>query len=397
MAEADDKPGAGTSATEDDYSLSRKGPDRQIPAPALAYQPRDPKTYRPAIGLIACGGITETHLKAYTRAGYRVVALCDLIEERAKKRQAQFYPDADVYTDYRDLLARDDIEVVDIATHPPERVPLIEAALRAGKHVLSQKPFVLDLDGGERLVALAEAQGVRLAVNQNGRWAPHFSYIRNAVHAGLIGDLMSVHAAVRWDHTWTVGTPFEDIHDLVLYDFAIHWFDFAATLLGDRTVTSVYATRSRAAGQTARPPMLAESVFTFDGGHGSLAFDAHVRYGQQDHTYVAGTEGTLTSVGPDLSKQTVTLYTAGGQARPELEGNWFPDGFHGTMGELLCAIEEDREPGNSARTNLRSLALCFAAIASATDGAPKVPGAVRRLPEGSVPATTAAPRAEARR
>jgi predicted dehydrogenase len=45
-----------------------------------------------------------------------------------------------------------DIEVVDIATHPADRVPLLHAALNARKHVLSQKPFVLDLDEGERLV-----------------------------------------------------------------------------------------------------------------------------------------------------------------------------------------------------------------------------------------------------
>src|SRR5579871_386251 len=195
--------------TESDYSLSNYTPEAPIAAPELPYKPRDPQHYRPKIGMIACGGITENHLRAYRNAGYEVVALCDLIEERAVKRQREFYPDAAVTTDYREVLKRDDIEVVDIATHPPERVALIEASLRAGKHVLSQKPFVLDLDVGERLVALAAEQGVQLAVNQNGRWAPHFSYIRQAVQRGLLGDLMSIHAGVHWDHTWTKGTLFE--------------------------------------------------------------------------------------------------------------------------------------------------------------------------------------------
>ena len=50
----------------------------------------------------------------------------------------------------------------------------------------------------------------------------------------------------------------------------------------------------------------------------------------------------------------MTLTTrAGNGASPALKGDWFPDGFHGTMGELLCAIEEDREPINSARENLQ--------------------------------------------
>lgn len=371
--------------TQDDYSLSGRGPQASVPAPELPYLPRDPKAYRPGIGLIGCGGITEAHLKAYSKAGYRVVALCDAIEERARKRQQQFYPDAQVTTDHRALLARGDVEVVDIATHPQERVPLIEDALRAGKHVLSQKPFVLDLETGERLVSLADQQGVKLAVNQNGRWAPHFSYIREAVKAGILGEVMSVHVGVHWDHTWIQGTPFEEIEEVVLYDFAIHWFDFVSSVLGDRRREAVQAFKSRAAGQTARPPMMGEAILRFEGGQASLVFDAHVKYGSLDRTFVAGTQGTLISLGPNLGEQNVTLYTAEGRAVPQLEGTWFNDGFHGTMGELLCAIEEGREPSNSARDNLKSLALCFAAIASAVEGAPKVPGEVKRLPPGSAP------------
>ena len=378
------------SKSESDYSLSKKTPNAPMAAPDLPYRPRDPKTYRPGIGLIACGGITASHLRAYKAAGYNVVALCDRLEERAKKRRDEFYPDADTTTDYREILRRDDIDVVDIATHPPERLELIEAALNAGKHVLSQKPFVTDLDAGERLVALAEARGVRLAVNQNGRWAPHFSYIREAVHAGLIGDVLSIHTGVHWDHTWTRGTPFEKIYDLVFYDFGIHWFDFISTILTgqNRPAKRVQAARSLAQGQEIVPPLLAQAIIEFDGGQASLVLDAPIKYGPQDRTYVGGTVGTIASVGPNLGEQKVTLFTEGGTATPDLTGQWFPDGFHGTMGELLCAIEENREPRNSARENLNSLALCFAAIAAATDGTAKIPGEVRLLPEGSAPYAT---------
>ena len=364
---------------ETDYNLrgTRAG---GIAAPELPYQPRDSQNYQPNIGLIACGGITETHCRAYKKAGYRVVALCDLIEERARKRQAEFFPDAQITTDYREILERGDIAVVDIATHPPERLPLIEAALEAGKHVLSQKPFVLDLDEGERLVALAAAQNVKLAVNQNGRWAPHFSYIRQAVRAGLLGDILSVHQGVHWDHTWTIGTPFDEIPDLVFYDFAIHWFDFVSHLLGERELRQVSASKTRALGQVAKPPMLAQAMIEFDGGQASLVFDAHIPYGSYDHTFVGGTKGSILSAGGSLSDQTLKITTAAGTATPKLEGSWFPDGFHGSMGELLCAIEENREPIHNARENLRSLALCFAAIAAANDGEPKIPGEIRRLP-----------------
>jgi hypothetical protein len=85
MSEANEK-------TTDDYSLSASGPNAVIAAPDLPYQPRDPKNYCPVIGLIACGGITQTHLTAYKAAGYNVVALCDLIEERAKKTAGRVFP-----------------------------------------------------------------------------------------------------------------------------------------------------------------------------------------------------------------------------------------------------------------------------------------------------------------
>ncbi|MDE2813373.1 MAG: gfo/Idh/MocA family oxidoreductase, partial [Gemmatimonadota bacterium] len=96
--------------------------------------------------------------------------------------------------------------------------------------------------------------------------------------------------------------------------------------------------------------------------------------------YLVGTEGTIGASGVDLTAQKVILYTAAGVAQPQLVGTWFEQGFHGTMAELLCAVEEGREPYNSARANLASLALCFAAVASAHRGEPVVPGSVRRLP-----------------
>lgn len=353
----------------------------EIPAPELPYRPRDPLSYRPGIGLIGCGAITQDHLRAYRAAGYRVIALCDVSRERAVERRDEYFPDAEVFTDYRKLLALDGIEVVDIATHPPERPPLIEAALDAGKHVLSQKPFVLDLDEGERLVERARRQGVRLAVNQNGRWAPHFSYLREAVLDGLLGEVFAVHCNVHWDHGWVAGTPFDDVRHLMLYDFAIHWFDFVASLTPQRTCTSVYATLTRSPKQRAKPHLLGQVLLQFEGLQASLVFDGDVRFGPCDSTYLAGDLGTAQSIGPTLKQQTLTLETAAGRAVPRLEGTWFPDGFHGTMGELLTAIEEDREPSINAADNLRSLELCFAAAASADEERPMAPGEVRRMPK----------------
>jgi predicted dehydrogenase len=368
-----------TDTLADDYGLSRPQTGARIEAPALPYQPQNPKNYAPAIGLIGCGGIAVQHLNAYRHAGYRVTALCDHSVDKARAYREKFYPEALVTTDYRELLRRDEIEVVDIATHPEDRIPIIETAIHAGKHVLSQKPFVTDLDVGERLADLADARGVKLAVNQNGRWAPHFSYIRQALKAGLLGQLMSAHFSLHWDHSWVIGTKFEAMEHLILYDFGVHWFDLASHFFDGRKALRVSAGSTRAAGQRAKPPMLAQAIIEFEEGQASLVFNAAVEHGQEDRTVIAGTKGTVISAGPSLSEQSINVYTAEGYASPALEGTWFREGFHGAMGELLCAIEEGREPINQARNNLRGLALCFAAIASATEGVVKSPGAIRSI------------------
>ena len=344
----------------------------------LPYRPVSPKSYRPEIGLIGCGGITEYHLMAYRDAGFQVVALCDLDLEAAKRRQQEFFPDAQVFHDYRDLLKLDSIEVVDITTHPPERPPIIEASLRAGKHVLSQKPFVLDLDEGQRLVDLAAEQDRYLAVNQNGRWAPHFSFARLVAQGGHIGQVFGAHMGCHWDHTWVAGTEFENVKHLVLYDYAIHWFDMLRCFLPGKA-KRVFASNERVPGQQLKPDLLGQAAIEFEEGQATLAFDAAVPYGSHEKTFLSGTEGVLHSYGAGNQDQTLFVTNSQGTWSPTLEGKWFPDGFHGTMGELLCAIEEKRPCVIDARDNLESLALCFAAIQSAETGQSVVPGSVRQL------------------
>ncbi len=338
---------------------------REMAAPALPYHPPAPTGPAPKIGLIGCGGITEHHLKAYRSAGWEVVAFFDPVRENAEKRRDEFYPDAKVCNSPEELLDIREIGIVDIATHPAPRVPLIEQAIAAGKHILSQKPFVNDVATGERLVKLARDAGVRLAVNQNGRWAPYFSYMRHAVRAGLIGEAGSVHMVLNWDHTWTAGTPFDKIHHLILEDFGIHWFDAARSFFPNLAATAVSASVSRFPGQPITPPLLAGAAVSFPTGMATLAFNGCSRAGARETCTVVGTEGTLHAVGDICGIAEVELHTAQGSARAKLEGAWFPDGFRGAMGELMRAIEEDREPENSAADNLMTIALVQAAMMAA--------------------------------
>lgn len=368
-----------TDTTPDIDTYALKSADaRHIPAPELPYRPPMPQRYRPKIGVIGAGGIVASHLDAYRTAGWEVAAICNRTRAKAEARANEFAPQARVTDRFEDILADKSIDVVDITPHPAERVPIIEAALNAGKHVLSQKPFVLDLADGERLVQLAKQKRLKLAVNQNGRWAPHMAWMRAAVQQGLIGDVIGAHVAVHWNHGWIAGTPFEKIEDLILYDFGIHWFDFINSLVSGRA-QSLFASATHAKGQATKVPLLAQAIVKLNGGQASLVFDGATPVGSRDQTFIAGTKGALMSDGTDLGRQLVTLTTAAGFSQPKLDGTWFNDGFRGAMGALLVAIENDAEPANGAQENLSSLALAFAAIESCRTGGEVNIGQATRL------------------
>ncbi len=352
-----------------------------LPATELPYLPPRPRSTPPGIGLVGCGGIAPRHLDACLAMGYPVVALCDRLPERAEALRARYFPEAAVYGDYRALLRDDRVGVVDAATHPAERAAVIEDALCAGRHVLSQKPFVTDLDRGMQLIELADQQGLKLAVNQNARWAPHFSYLAKAVARGLAGEVATVRMCLHWDHNRSTATPPNSMRDLALFDFGIHWFDLIQKFMGGARAGRVYAAVGRTPGEKTAPPLLAHAVADYPAGQAALLMNGASRHGAESHTVVSGDRGTLSACGPDLNRQRVTLHTAEGMSTPDLKGDWFTNGFQGSMSELLCAIEEDRRHYNSALDNLESLALCFAAVASSLDGEPKKPWSVRRLPD----------------
>ena len=354
------------------YGLSPDKQAAQFVPPPVDYHPPYPKSYRPKIGVIGAGGISGSHLANYRTIGLDIVAICDINPVTATARRDEFFPQARVGTHHRDILDDPEIAVIDITAHPKDRIPIVREAIEAKKHILSQKPFVLDLAEGRELVELAKRANIRLAVNQNGRWAPHFCYLRKAVATGMIGDIVSVDFTALWDQTWIKGKPaFEDLHHMVLYDFAIHWFDILTCFLGDRRAESIFAEVTTFPGQVYRPPSQASVCVRYPGALARMGFNAHNPFGEEDSTTIVGTKGLLRARGPSLNKHSrIEIFTAEGFASVELEGDWFTSGFQGSMGELLCAIEENREPENSAANNLASLELCFAALTSADSGRP---------------------------
>jgi predicted dehydrogenase len=360
------------SKNENDYGLSPKKSFEKISNPSIQYLPSKPKNYNPKIALIGTGGISEYHLKAYKKYGFQVTALANRTLEKAKTLRDKYFPDASVYEDFQEILTIDEIEVVDVTPHPPDRLPILYDCLNAGKHVLSQKPFVLDIEDGKKLADLADRKGRKIAVNQNGRWAPHFSYMRNAIAQGLIGEVASIDFSLQWDQTWIKGIPtFEKMDNLILFDFAIHWFDITACMMNDKKPKSIYASTVHHAHQSYTPPALASVIIEYPETQVRMSFNGHCTNGEEDTTTIVGTAGTLRSRGPGLNDQpNMEIHLQNGSTHIPLKGNWFESGFQGTMSELLCSIEEDRDPYHSARNNFKTLELCFAAEKSSELGKP---------------------------
>ncbi len=330
------------------------------------------------IGIIGCGGIVRgQHIPAYRAQGFRIVAVTDPNGANAREA-AKLAGGVRVYADHRRMLeVEKEITVVDVATHPNIRVGLIEDALLFRKHVLSQKPFVLDLKDGSQLIHLARRMKRLLAVNQNGRWDPARKAAYDLIRAGAIGSILSVHLRDQWSHNWVAGTAF-DIRHCLLYDYGIHNFDMLTCWMDGRAPKAVFASQTRAANQTARSDMLAQAHVVYDGAQATVVFDGSAVDAPAGGFTICGTKGSLQSAGQGLE-----LRTSDGLWRPMLRGSWFPDGFKATMGALLVAIEKGRKPWHDAEGNLKSLQLCFAACRSADTGRPVDPRTVRALPAGN--------------
>lgn len=109
------------------------------------------------------------------------------------------YPDVDVVASPADAMTREDVALVVVATPNDTHAPLAEAALRAGKHVVVDKPFTITLDEAHALAATARETHRVLSVYQNRRWDSDFLGVRDAVQSGAIGDVVECRSEIsRW-------------------------------------------------------------------------------------------------------------------------------------------------------------------------------------------------------
>ena len=140
------------------------------------------------VGVLGAGAWAEfAHLPAYRRdARCELVAIADPVLERAEQFARQFgIPH--VYSSHEALIARSDIDLVDVCTPSATHFELAWAALEAGKHVLCEKPVAYDYKDTLRAAALARRQGVKTKLGFTFRYSPAMRYMKTLIDDGFVG------------------------------------------------------------------------------------------------------------------------------------------------------------------------------------------------------------------
>lgn len=140
-----------------------------------------------------CQGLNDTHAAA-NHPGTNIVALCDLCGLHLDEAAAGFGPDVAKYKDFRDVLARKDIDAVVIGTPDHWHVLVATAALKAGKDVYCEKPLTLTIDEGKKLVKVWKESGRTFQVGSQQRSDPRFRLACELVRNGRLGKISTVEA-----------------------------------------------------------------------------------------------------------------------------------------------------------------------------------------------------------
>ena len=141
------------------------------------------------MGLIGAGQRGQMHLEEYQQiAGAEIVAIADINETLAQRVAAQFKI-PDMYTDYHDLLQRDDIEAVDICLHNNLHRPAAVAAMESGKHVLCEKPMAGSYADAKIMYDTAQALGRKLSIQLFTLFKPETRAAKLLIGEGYLGEL----------------------------------------------------------------------------------------------------------------------------------------------------------------------------------------------------------------
>ncbi|WP_243735153.1 Gfo/Idh/MocA family protein [Paenibacillus turpanensis] len=348
----------------------------------LQYKPAMPADKTKGIALIGAGEIVEAcHLPAYRLAGFKVVGIYDQDSTRSERLAEQFEI-GKTYRSLDELLSDPSVQVVDLAVPAKAQPALVKQASAAGKHLLCQKPLAETYEEALEIEAVCREAGIKAAVNQQMRWSPAIQASHTIIQRGWLGELLQATIAVNVRQDFANWSWLRETPTLEFMYHSIHYIDSIRYLFGDPEC--IFADGARFPGQSCAGETRTLLHMKLPGEARGLIQDNHNHIAGSDDWYATyrfeGTEGIVKGTNGSLYNYPIgredTLSFFSKRIRsdywftPSLEGKWFPHAFMGTMGELMRAIEEDREPINSVKDNLKTLQIVFGAYRSISEDRP---------------------------
>jgi len=259
------------------------------------------------VGIIGCGKIAQVrHLPEYAENGnVKIAGLFDLNVQRAQELAEKY--GAKAYDSYETMLADEGIDAVSVCSSNNSHAEIAIAALKAGKHVLCEKPMATTLADCEKMVATAREMGKYLMIGQNQRLAAAHVKAKELIDNGAIGCVISFETTFRHGgpETWSIdpgaNTWFFDRKTAAMgamADLGIHKTDLIQFLTG-QTIVEVSAQLSVldkkfSDGSPITVDDNAICIYRMDGGCMGTMQASWTNYGPEDNsTILYGTEGVM--------------------------------------------------------------------------------------------------------
>lgn len=247
-------------------------------------------------GIIGCGNIGPIHAEAIAHVrGAKLVAVSDVFEPTAKRLGDKY--GVPIYTDYRKMLERSDIQAICLCVPSGLRCEIAEACAAAGKHILSEKPLEVTTKRIDRIIKACDKAGVMLGCIFQSRFAPDPRQIRKALDEGRFGKLVLGDAYIKWYRSqqyydsgaWR-GTWKLDGGG-ALMNQGIHMIDLLTWFMGP--VASVRAQTTLIAHKGIEVEDLGTAMLTFkNGAMGVIEGSTAIWHGHPARVEVHGTEGS---------------------------------------------------------------------------------------------------------
>jgi predicted dehydrogenase len=296
--------------------------------------------------------------------GVEIAAACDANPERARGSAGRAYADAE------EMLKREELDFVDIATRPDTHLPLVRLAVERGVPAIVQKPLAPDMGEARELVEVVEKGGVPVMVHENWRWQPWQRELQRRLEGGVIGDPVGYHfTMMNNDGLGPAPYPkqpyFAQMPKLLMFESLIHPVDVARFHFGE--IEKVYAVTRRRnaliAGED-RAVLVLSHRRDLDG-----VVEGH-RYLQPEppgmamgHTLIEGEKGRLLAVADGRVYENGRLVWE----NPTQTG-YKGDSVKATQEHFLDCLERGVEFETSPRRYLGSFAAVEAAYESARTG-----------------------------